>query len=155
VGFTSRADRADPEDIRDTLSAYQGLVRGCIEEFGGTVEKFIGDAIMAVFGAPLSHGDDAERAVRAGLRSLESVARLNSDQPGLDLAVPAAVNTGEAVVRIGSLPGSGDPLATGDVVNVAARLQAAAPASSLIVGEETYRATRHAVRYSALPPIEV
>ncbi len=152
VGFTSRADRADPEDTRDMQHAYHTRVRTTIEEFGGTVEKFIGDAIMAVFGAPLSHGDDAERAVRAGLSVLSAIEQLNREQPGLDLEVHGAVNTGEAVVRIGAGSNQGEPLATGDVVNTAARLQAAAAPRTLIVGQETYRATRGAIRYSELPP---
>lgn len=155
VGFTSRSDQADPEDVRDVLSAYQSRVQQCVAEFGGAVEKFIGDAVMAVFGVPLSHGDDAERAVRAGLRIMQSIQDLNQEKPGLDLSLHAAVNTGEAVVRIGSHASAGEPIATGDVVNTAARLQSAAPAGSLIVGDETYRATRHAIRYVSLPALEV
>jgi class 3 adenylate cyclase/tetratricopeptide (TPR) repeat protein len=154
VGFTSRSDQADPEDVRDVLTAYQARVRERIEEHGGLVEKFIGDAVMAVFGAPLSHGDDAERAVRAGLSALETIEQLNREQPGLGLTVRAAVNTGVAVVRVGSPTSSGEPLATGDVVNTTARLQGAAPAGTLIVGGETYRATRDAIRYAELAPIE-
>ena len=153
VGFTARSDQADPEDVRETLESYHAKVRRPIEEFGGTVEKFIGDAVMAVFGAPLSHGDDAERAVRAGLKILETIEQSNREQPHLDLTVHAAVNTGEAVVRVGSKPSSGEPVATGDVVNTASRLQAAAPAGRLIVGDETYRATRSAISYSELAPV--
>ncbi|TMK46560.1 MAG: zinc-ribbon domain-containing protein [Actinobacteria bacterium] len=127
VGFTSRSDRADPEDVRDALQLYHSRAKGQIEGYGGTVEKFIGDAIMAVFGAPLAHGDDAERAVRAGLRVLDGIAELNQEHPGLELAARAAVNTGEAVVSIGPGHESGEALAMGDAVNVASRLQAAAP----------------------------
>jgi Adenylate and Guanylate cyclase catalytic domain len=97
VEVTARSDRADPEDIRDTLELYHSVVRRCIEEYGGVVEKFIGDAVMAVFGAPVSHGDDVERAVRAGFRVFEDLAELNEAR-GLDLAARAAVTTGEAVV---------------------------------------------------------
>jgi class 3 adenylate cyclase len=82
VGFTSRSDRADPEDVRDLLQEYHRRVEEEIERFGGTVEKFIGDASMAVFGAPAAHTDDPERAVRAGLRALESVDELNRARPG-------------------------------------------------------------------------
>jgi len=153
VGFTSRSDRADPEDVRDTLQAYHSRVKQQIEQYGGTVEKFIGDAVMAVFGAPLAHGDDAERAVRAGLRVLEAIEDLNREQPGLELAARAAVNTGDAVVAIGSGPGSGEALAMGDVVNTASRLQSAAPPGRLIVGDETHRATRTVVRYEPLSAI--
>jgi Adenylate cyclase, family 3 (some proteins contain HAMP domain) len=102
VGFTARSDQADPEDIRDLLQLYHSLVREQAERFGGTVEKFIGDAIMAVFGAPLAHTDDPERAVRAGLGALQAMEDLNRQRPGLGLIARAAVNTGEAVVAIGS-----------------------------------------------------
>ncbi len=155
VGFTSRSDRADPEDVRDVLETYHAHVKEQIEAFGGTMEKFIGDAVMAVFGAPLSHTDDAERAVRAGLRALEAVEKLIRRQPGPELAARAAVNTGEALVAVGSGHERGAALAMGDVVNVASRLQTSAPPGRLVVGEETYRATRDTIRYEALEPIVV
>ncbi|HSC73658.1 MAG TPA: AAA family ATPase, partial [Gaiellaceae bacterium] len=145
VDSTARADKADPEDVRELLQAYHGEAKRCIEQYGGVVEKFIGDAVMAVFGAPVAHGDDAERAVRAGLRVLEAVAQL-------DLVARAAVNTGEAIVSVEAR--SGEALATGDVVNTAARLQTAAPGGGLIVGAETFRATRHAIRYDELPAVD-
>ena len=126
------------------------MVRGRVEEYGGVVEKFIGDAVMAVFGAPISHGDDAERAVRAGFRVLEGIEELNAAHD-LGLAARAAVNTGEAVVTLGGA--AGEPLATGDVVNIASRLQSAAPVGGLIVGEETHRATRHAFGYEPLAAV--
>ena len=150
VEFTAQSDRADPEDIRDRLELYHAMVRGQVEEYGGVVEKFIGDAVMAVFGAPVSHGDDAERAVRAGFRVLEGIEELNAAH-GLGLAARAAVNTGEAVVTLGGA--AGEPLATGDVVNTASRLQSAAPVGGLIVGEETHRATRHAFGYEPLAAV--
>jgi class 3 adenylate cyclase/tetratricopeptide (TPR) repeat protein len=153
VGFTSRSDNADPEDVRDTLQLYHGRVKEQIERYGGTVEKFIGDAVMAVFGAPVAHGDDAERAARAGLRVLEAIGELNREQPGLALSARAAVVTGEAVVGVGSAPELGEAIAMGDVVNTASRLQTAAPPGGLIVGEETYRATRHAIRYEQLAAV--
>src|SRR2546423_5393227 len=99
VGFTARSDRADPEDVREALQLYHAEAKRRIEQYGGVLEKFIGDAVMAVFGAPVAHGDDAERAVRAGLRVLEGIDELNSEH-GLDLAARAAVNTGEAVVLV-------------------------------------------------------
>jgi class 3 adenylate cyclase len=95
VGFTSRSDKADPEDVRDTLQGFHARAKLEIERFGGTVEKFIGDAVMAVFGAPVSHGDDAERAVRAGLRVVHAMDDLNRDRSDSPLQVRAAVNTGE------------------------------------------------------------
>jgi class 3 adenylate cyclase/tetratricopeptide (TPR) repeat protein len=153
VGFTSRSDRADPEDVRDTLQLYHSRVKEQIERYGGTVEKFIGDAVMAVFGAPVAHGDDAERAARAGLRVLEAIQELNREQPALDLSARAAVATGEAVVAVGSAPELGEALAMGDVVNTASRLQSAAPTDRLIVAEETYRATRNVIAYEEMASI--
>ena len=147
VGFTGQSERADPEDVRDTLNAYRAAAQESIQVFGGNMEKFIGDAVMAVFGAPVSHGDDAERAVRAGLGVLEAVARLK-------LIARGGVNTGEAVVTVASGPATGEALAMGDVVNTASRLQTSAPPGGLVVGEETYRLTRNAIKYQALPSVD-
>jgi class 3 adenylate cyclase len=155
VGSTSRADGADPEDVRDALELYFGCVRAEVERYGGTIEKFIGDAVMAVFGAPKAGTDDAERAVRAGLDALEAVARLDRERPELGLAARAAVNTGEAMVSIGYGHERGEALALGDVVNTASRLQTAAPPGGLVVGEQTYRATRSAIRYEGVPDLRV
>src|SRR5881409_2330037 len=130
VGFTARSDRADPEDVRATLRPYHARLKQEIEHFGGTVDKFIGDAVMAVFGAPIAHADDAERAVRAGLKVLETIDRLNQENPGLELAARAAVNTGEAVVSVDAQPGQA--MVMGDVINTASRLQNAAPPGRLI-----------------------
>jgi class 3 adenylate cyclase/tetratricopeptide (TPR) repeat protein len=152
VGFTARSDRADPEDVRDALQLYHSTAKQRIEQHGGVLEKFIGDAVMAVFGAPVAHGDDAERAVRAGLRVLEGIDELNREH-GLDLTARAAVNTGDALVALDA-GRDGGALATGDVVNTAARLQSAASPGKLIVGAEAYRATRHAIRYSPLPAVD-
>jgi class 3 adenylate cyclase/tetratricopeptide (TPR) repeat protein len=155
VGFTARSDRADPEDVRSRLRLYHDLLKREIEAFGGTVEKFIGDAVMAVFGAPIAHEDDAERAVRASLRIADAIAQLNEERPGLDLAIRAAVNTGEAVVALGARPEQGEGFVTGDVVNVASRLQGLAPAGGVVVGELTYRATRLAIEYEELDSVIV
>jgi class 3 adenylate cyclase/tetratricopeptide (TPR) repeat protein len=138
-GFTASSDDADPEDVRDLLEAYHASAKECIEQYGGTVEKFIGDAVMAVFGAPVAHGDDAERAVRAGLRVLEQV-------EAHGLSARAAVNTGEAVVRLAD-QASGEAIALGDVVNTASRLQSHAPTGRVLVGDATFRSTRQAIRY--------
>jgi class 3 adenylate cyclase len=152
VGFTARADRADPEDVREALQLYHSEAKRRIEHYGGVLEKFIGDAVMAVFGAPVAHGDDAERAVRAGLHVLAGIQELNREH-GLDLSARAAVNTGEAVVSLDSAR-RGDALATGDVVNVASRLQSAAPPGRVIVAADTYRATRNVISYAELEPVE-
>jgi class 3 adenylate cyclase len=146
VGFTDRSDRSDPEDVRATLRPYHERVKADIERFGGTVEKFIGDAVMAVFGAPVAHEDDAERAVRAALRILETIEALRNE--GLDVAVRAAVTTGEAVVALGARPERGEGIVAGDVVNTAARLQSAAPVGGVIVDMSTnpIRGECHRVR---------
>ena len=152
VGFTDRSDRADPEDVRATLRPYHERVKADIERFGGTVEKFIGDAVMAVFGAPVAHEDDAERAVRAGLRILETIEELSDE--GLELSVRAAVTTGEAVVALGARPERGEGIVTGDVVNTAARLQSAAPVGAVLVDETTMRSAEAAVTFEQLDPVE-
>jgi class 3 adenylate cyclase/tetratricopeptide (TPR) repeat protein len=148
VGHTARSDHADPEDVRDRLKPYHARVKRELERFDGTLEKFVGDAVMAVFGAPLAHEDDAERAVRAGLRVLEAMQEL-----GVDVRV--AVNTGEAVVSLGARPDEGEGIVAGDVVNTTSRLQGAAPVGGLVVGEATFRATRHVIEYTELEPVTV
>ncbi|HET6791212.1 MAG TPA: AAA family ATPase [Actinomycetota bacterium] len=153
VGFTSQSDRADPEEVRDLLQGFHSRSKQEIERFGGTVEKFIGDAVMAVFGAPVAHGDDAERAVRAGLRVVHAIGDLSRERPDRPLQVRAAVNTGDAIVALGSRPEAGEAIALGDVVNTASRLQSSAPPGGLVVGEETYRATRNVIRYRELEPV--
>jgi class 3 adenylate cyclase/tetratricopeptide (TPR) repeat protein len=151
VGFTNRSDRADPEDVRATLRPYHERVKSDIERFGGTVEKFIGDAVMAVFGAPVSHEDDAERAVRSGLRILETIEELREE--GLEISVRAAVTTGEAVVTLGARPERGEGIVTGDVVNTAARLQSTAPVGAVIVDEVTRRSTEGVITFEPLEPV--
>jgi class 3 adenylate cyclase len=143
VGFTARSEELDPEDVRAIQAPYFARVRTVIESFGGTVEKFIGDAVMAVFGAPVAHGDDPERAVRAALAIVEAV----------DLDVRLAVNTGEALVSVAANPAQGEGIVSGDVVNTAARLQSAAPVNGILVGVETYHATRNAIAYEQLEPV--
>jgi class 3 adenylate cyclase/tetratricopeptide (TPR) repeat protein len=154
VGFTGRAEALDPEDVRATLSPYYAGLREQIEQRGGTVEKFIGDAVMAVFGAPVAHEDDPERAVRTALAIREAIRELNERDPGLELQIRTAVNTGEAVVALGARPSEGEGIVSGDVVNTAARLQSAAPVDGILVGEATYRATRHVIDYREAPPVD-
>ena len=154
VGFTAASDGTDPEDVQASLSPYHARARIEIERFGGTVEKFVGDAVMAAFGAPVVHEDDAERAVRAGLRLLEAVHELN-EQHGLGLAVRIGVATGEAVVSTSARLERGEGMLAGDVVNTAARLQTAAPPGAVLVGEATWRATRSAIEYKDLEPVVV
>ena len=153
VGFTSASEAADPEDVRARIRPYHARLRTEIERYGGTVEKFIGDAVMAVFGAPVAHEDDAERAVRAGLRIVEAIEELNEQEPGLQLQVRVGINTGEAVVSLGAKPEQGEGIVTGDVVNTAARLQSAAPVDGVVVGEQTYRVTSAIFDYEPLEPV--
>jgi class 3 adenylate cyclase len=153
VGFTSRSEQLDPEDVRAILTPYHGTVRDELESFGGVVEKFVGDAVMAVFGAPTSHGDDPERAVRAALSVRDAVTALNAEQPELELRIRGAVNTGEAVVTLSARPALGEAMVAGDVVNTASRLQQHAPVGEIVVGEETYRATHSAITYEPLESV--
>jgi class 3 adenylate cyclase len=153
VGFTARAESLDPEDVRAILTPYFARVRREIEAFGGTVEKFIGDAVMAVFGVPVSHGDDPERAVRAALAICAAIDELNGGDTELDLQLRIAVNTGEALVSLAANAAQGEGVVAGDVVNTAARMQQAAPVNGVLVGEETYRSTRGVVEYAEAEPI--
>jgi class 3 adenylate cyclase/tetratricopeptide (TPR) repeat protein len=155
VGFTAQADQADPEEVQARLGPYHDRTRREIERFGGTVEKFIGDAVVGVFGVPTAHEDDAERAVRAALDVIEGIDRLNQASPGLDLAVRVAVNTGEAVVSLDARPERGEHFLTGDVANTASRLQGIAPVGGVVVGETTWRVTKRLFDYEPLAPVRV
>ena len=155
VGFTAASEAADPEDVRARIRPYHRRLREEIERFGGTVEKFVGDAVMAVFGAPVTHEDDAERAVRAGLRMLEAIEELNAGDPTLSLQVRVGINTGESVVALDARPELGEGLVTGDVVNTASRLQGVAPVNAVAVSESTYRATERVFDWEPLEPVRV
>ena len=154
VGSTARAEESDPEDVRALLRVYHDRARDELERRGGTVEKFIGDAVVAVFGAPVAHEDDPERAVRAALAVRDAVGRLNEEQPGRDLHVRIAVNTGESLVSLDASPGEGEGMVAGDVMNTAARLQSAAPVDGILVGEQTYRATDREIVYREAEPVQ-
>ncbi len=149
VGFTSRAERMDPEEVRSLLRPYHARLRDELERFGGTVEKFIGDAVMAVFGAPIAHEDDAERAVRAALAIRDWIL-----EEQVELQLRTGVNTGQALVSLGSRPEEGEGMVAGDVVNTAARLQSHAPVNGILVGETTWRSTREAIDYRPAPPVQ-
>ena len=154
VGFTARAERLDPEEVQELLRPYYDALRRELESFGGVVEKFIGDAVVGVFGAPVAYGDDAERAVRAALAVRDTIAAMDGADPRLDLKVRIAVNTGEALVIVDARPALGEAMVTGDVVNTAARLQTAAPIGAVLAGEETYRATKDVILYAPAKPVE-
>ncbi|HSS81846.1 MAG TPA: AAA family ATPase [Gaiellaceae bacterium] len=147
VGFTSQAEKLDPEDVRATLSPYYARLRAELERRGGTVEKFIGDAVMAVFGAPVVHEDDPERAVRAGIAIRDSIVEDGQ------LQVRVAVTTGEALVSLDASLAEGEGLVAGDVVNTAARLQSSAPVNGILVDETTQRATAQAIEYREAKPV--
>jgi class 3 adenylate cyclase/tetratricopeptide (TPR) repeat protein len=148
VGFTSRAERLDPEDVQAVLAPYHERLRYELERWGGTVEKFIGDAVMALFGAPVTREDDPERAVRAALAIRDWIAEEGK------LEVRIGVNTGEALVKLSARPEAGEGMAAGDVVNTAARLQSAAPVNGILVGETTHRATSDTIDYREQAAVE-
>ncbi|MDP9271217.1 MAG: AAA family ATPase [Chloroflexota bacterium] len=137
VGFTPFAEDRDAEEVRDTLSRYFELATDIVTRYGGAVEKFIGDAVMAVWGAPLAHEDDAERAVRAGLELVEAVPAL-----GASIQARAGVLTGEAAVTIGA---TNQGMVAGDLVNTASRLQSVAPPGAVLAGETTVRTAHDAI----------
>jgi class 3 adenylate cyclase/tetratricopeptide (TPR) repeat protein len=154
VGFTERSDQADPEDVKATLRPFHARLKREIEHFGGTLDKFIGDGALGVFGAPVAHEDDPDRAVRAALRIQEAMAEMNDADPSMLLAARAGIATGEVVVAYGEGPQIGESV-TGDVVNTASRLQSVAPPGGIVVAEATYRATIHSFDYEELPAVTV
>ena len=153
VGFTSRAEQLDPEDVRSFLTPYYERVRTEIERHGGRIEKFVGDAVLGIFGAPVAHGDDAERAVRTALAIRDELQLMNHADQELDLQARLAVNTGEAIVDLDARPEQGETMVVGDVVNTASRLQAAAPINGVLVGRETHAATRSTIAYATAAPV--
>ncbi len=144
AGFTPFAEARDPADVREFLSGYFDCARAVVSRYGGTVEKFIGDAVMAVWGVPAANEDDAERAVRAGLDLLEAVASYG-EQAGVDLSARVGIVTG----RTATVAAADEGLVVGDRVNTAARIQAAAPPGSCFVDETTRAATSSAIAYAA------
>jgi class 3 adenylate cyclase/tetratricopeptide (TPR) repeat protein len=144
VGFTPFAEERDAEDVRETLTRYFDITTDVITRYGGTVEKFIGDAVMAVWGAPVAHEDDAERAVRAGLELVDAVRAL-----GPTIEARAAVLTGEVAVTLGA---TNQGMVAGDLVNTASRLQSVAPPGAVLVGEATRRAASRAIAFEEAGP---
>jgi class 3 adenylate cyclase/tetratricopeptide (TPR) repeat protein len=155
TGSTALGERLDPESLRAVMTRYADEMRAVVERHGGTVEKFIGDAVMAVFGVPTVHEDDALRAIRAAAEMREALATLNVELErdwGARLEVRIGVNTGEVVAGD---PASGQSFVTGDTVNVAARLEQAAEPGEILLGEETQRLVRDAVIVKAVDPLEL
>jgi class 3 adenylate cyclase/tetratricopeptide (TPR) repeat protein len=151
VGFTAMSEAADPEDVDACLRAFGALAREVIRRYGGSVEKFIGDAVVGIFGVPAVHEDDPERAVRCALRLLEGVEGLCRPDGG-HLQARAGIRTGELLVTASSDPALGDRHVAGDVVNTAQRLEASAPPGAVVVGDLTHQLTRQAIAYEELPP---
>ncbi len=152
VGFTSLSEQRDAEDTRELLSRYFDTCRRLIELYGGTVEKFIGDAVMAVWGTPTATEDDAERAVRAALDLVAAVSALGDEVGAPELRARAGVLTGEAAVTLGA---EGQGMVAGDLVNTASRIQAEAEPGTVFVGEATRRATEQAVVYEDVGAFEL
>ena len=144
VGFTAASEQQDPEDVRARIRPYHTRLRAEIERYGGTVEKFVGDAVMAVWGAPAAQEDDAERAVRAALDLVSGVPVLGQEVGAPHLRARAGVLTGEAAVSLGA---EGQGMVAGDLVNTASRLQSAAEPGVVLVGEATKRASEAAIVY--------
>src|SRR6516165_2903563 len=152
-GSTELGDRLDSEAVREVLALYFSTMKPALERHGGTIEKYIGDAIMAVFGLPRIHEDDALRAVRAAAEMREVMADLNVSLRadfGVTLENRTGINTGEVVTGDS---GDSQRLATGDTVNVAARLEQAAPTGEILIGESTYRLVRDTVEVAPVEPL--
>ena len=143
AGFTSMSEGMDPEAVKALASHCAGLMSAEVSRLGGTVSSVMGDAIMAMFGAPVAHEDDAERAIRAAVAMRESVAAVEGAPKKLQLHV--GINTGETMAGLIGPDEARDYTAMGDTTNTAARLMSAAPSGSIYVGEQTYRSVRHAV----------
>jgi class 3 adenylate cyclase/predicted ATPase len=146
VGFTTLSEQRDPDAVRDLLSEYFDLATAVVGRYGGTIEKFIGDAVMAVWGTPVSREDDAERAVRAGLELIDAVRALGERGGHGELHARAGIATGEAAVRLDAV---NQGMVAGDLVNTAARIQTAAEPGSVLVSEVTREASSRAISYAA------
>jgi DNA-binding SARP family transcriptional activator/class 3 adenylate cyclase len=154
VGLAAGTDQVDPEDARARLRPYHARVRVEIQRFGGMAERSLGQGVTGVFGAPVAHEDDPERAVRAGLRILEAIEELNQAVPSLDLSLRIGISTGQALVALHPGPEAGEGLLAGDVVDAAAHLCGLAPVGGVVVDQATWRSTRRWVTYKALAPVE-
>jgi len=153
VGSTALAESLDPEDVLALLELYYTRLRVELERRGGTVEKYIGDAIVTHFGVPVAHEDDPERAVRAAFGILETVEALNAEDPIRQIQVRIGIATGEVIVKLGARAAEGKGIAWGDILNTAARIESAAPVMGILVGESTYNASAHAIEYEEQEPI--
>jgi len=151
-GFTALAETMDPEDVRQVMNACFAQLVPVVEAYGGTIDKFIGDEIMALFGAPIAYENDAERAVRAALAMLETLAAFNTAQ-GTTLGLHCGLNTGLVIAGGIGTQSRQDYSVMGDAVNLAARLEDASERGQIFVGPETYHLTRTLFRYEPLAPM--
>src|SRR5438552_14244671 len=152
VGFTPLSEDMDPEQIKNLLDrCFEGLAAD-VTSHGGRLDKIVGDELMAVFGAPVAHEDDPERAVRAALQMQRTLAE-HATEAGDGIAMRIGINTGEVVV--GNLRAGGDVTALGDVVNVASRLEKTAEPWQVLVGPSTYEATREVIDYDPMGPVDL
>ena len=154
VGFTAMGEQADPEDVDACLRTFGALAREVIERYGGSVEKFIGDAVVGVFGVPVVHEDDPERAVRAALRLVEGLDELRWPD-GTPFQARAGIMTGELLVAHDVDPAHGSGFVAGDAINTSARLEASAAPGTVVVGDLTQRLTEQVIRYRPLTPVSV
>jgi class 3 adenylate cyclase/tetratricopeptide (TPR) repeat protein len=152
VGFTTLSESRDPEEVRELLSRYFEESRRVVERYGGVIEKFIGDAVMAVWGSPIAHEDDAERSVRAALELTALVKDLGEEVGAPDLRARAGVLTGEAAVSLGA---QNQGMVAGDLVNTASRIQSVAAPGSVLVGESTMRTTDDTIAYEPAGSFEL
>jgi class 3 adenylate cyclase/tetratricopeptide (TPR) repeat protein len=152
VGFTPLAEQRDPESVRELLTQYFDRAQRIIESYGGTIEKFIGDAVMAVWGAPVANEDDAERAVRAALDVVAAVSELGDDTGNTGLRARGGVVTGEVAITIGKVS---EGMVLGDTVNSASRVQGAAEAGTVLVDESTWRAASGAIAFEEVGALEL
>jgi class 3 adenylate cyclase/tetratricopeptide (TPR) repeat protein len=152
--FTAMSERMDPEDVKALAHRCSEQMSAAVRSFGGTVVNVMGDAIVAVFGAPVAHEDDAERAVRAGLAIRDCQLSGSTDPAAVPLRVHVGINTGEVVAGLVGPEERRDYTVMGDTVNTAARLMSAAAAGTVLVGEETYLSTRQRIRYDQVPPVD-
>jgi predicted ATPase/class 3 adenylate cyclase len=152
VGFTALSESRDPEEVRELLTRYFDESRRVVERYGGVVEKFIGDAVMALWGSPVAHEDDAERAVRAALELTALVKDLGADVGAPDLRARAGVLTGEAAVTLGA---QHEGMVAGDLVNTASRIQSVASPGTVFVGESTMRTTETVISYEPAGAFEL
>lgn len=153
-GFTAMSEKMDPEEVRNLLNAFFEQLVPVVRKYGGTIEKFIGDEIMAFFGAPVAHENDSERALRAALEMMDALLDFNAMR-SIDLGIHFGINTGLVVAGVLGTAEEQSYAVTGDTVNLAARLRDLSERGQILVGPDTYRLTHHLFDFQAVGPIQV